>query len=493
MEDWWTHEAACALLQVITGIIIIMMVSIAFRFRKQKALSGGGHHEKSSSAALQPRDLPTTRPDEVDAPRLQLTRSADALPPRLQLTRPDEVDAMQSLRQQLAQELASMPPYEDLRGERRLLRFLRGNGTVQAAAQAFRQQLLWRSKERVDEIRKTVDPLPWSMTAHPELAVECKKIFNILPFHMDECLRTPEGHIVWLELPARLNLRAANQMPDEEFKRTWFSLMELRSRVLDEMSVKQQRLIKVVQIRDLKGLTASFYFSIVRNARLLARIKTVIKTSMGGHPESIDTAWLLNVPRFFPTVYALFSSLLNDNMKRKLRIVPFPHNLQVLVDVGGLDVLLAMTRLAAETLSCPGSGRTSVEAGNFLDLAVRMSAGNELRWDWNASDLEFSVTEFAEPTEAAESSNVVAAARMDMHSGIHVARRNSVCVFRWSNIHAWSSARSMSYSISLQNESEGHSLPPGTIATAVKPRQTGVSCCSCVPRVFSIRSCLSGR
>ena len=67
--------------------------------------------------------------------------------------------------------------------------------------------------------------------------------------------------------------------------------MELRSRVIDEMSASQQRLIKLIQIRDLRGFTPSFYMSLIQNASVLNRLKTIMKTSMAGYPEGIDSIW----------------------------------------------------------------------------------------------------------------------------------------------------------------------------------------------------------
>mmetsp|Transcript_40937 Transcript_40937/g.65389 ORF Transcript_40937/g.65389 Transcript_40937/m.65389 type:complete len:260 (+) Transcript_40937:2-781(+) len=253
--------------------------------------------------------------------------------------------------------------------------------------------------------------------------------------------------------------------------------MELRSRVLDELSSEKQRLIKVVQIRDLRGLTPSFYMSIVRNARLLGRIKTVISTSMKGHPESIDTSWLLNVPGFFPAIWGLFSPLMNDNMRSKIRIVAFPHDPQILVDVGGLDVLLAMTQLSAEGLPCPGSRNALVQAGNFLDLAIRLSCGDRLNWDWTGLDLEFSCTEFKGTDGVDNCINVVQARRMNEHRGVYIASSSSICVFRWSNIHAWRFARSMGYNISLQSGSDAVSTSVRAMRASTQSRRDVASCC----------------
>eukprot|EP00928_Gymnodinium_smaydae_P091978 TRINITY_DN75751_c0_g1_i1.p1 TRINITY_DN75751_c0_g1~~TRINITY_DN75751_c0_g1_i1.p1 ORF type:complete len:459 (-),score=37.12 TRINITY_DN75751_c0_g1_i1:266-1642(-) len=440
--------------------VAFLLCFLAFLIRSSKRGA-----EASSRKQSTPENEPTTR-----------KANASSL---LRLAKPEEVEQLQALRDDLRAELALMPPYEDVRGDRRLLRFLQGNGTVEAAARAFREQLKWRVKEGVDAIRDSVESLPWSMTAHPELAEECKRICKILPFYMDEQLCTSEGHLLWLELSARLDIQAFSQIQESEFKRLWFSLMELRSKTLDDSSVRHDRLIKVVQIRDMRGLTRSFCMAMLRNVRILSRLKLVIDTSMNAHPESINTLWFLNVPGFFPPLWAKYSYFMNEHMARKVRMIPFPHDPRILVEIGGLATLLSISRLAAEGLPCPGSSTTQVPAGSFVDLAVQLKAGDKLRWDWTGADVPFALMEFKEICEGVGSCDIVSSELLGSHSGVHFAASSSVCLFRWSNVRSWRGSKRISYTISIHCASDEGIVGPrhGSRTQSASRRKT--TCHNC--------------
>ena len=78
-----------------------------------------------------------------------------------------EAPALVALKDELRAELAAQPPWPDLIGDIRLLRFVRGHDCdVAAAADAYRQMLAWRAEAGMDAVRADIEArnlqLQWS-------------------------------------------------------------------------------------------------------------------------------------------------------------------------------------------------------------------------------------------------------------------------------------------------------------------------------------------
>mmetsp|Transcript_108174 Transcript_108174/g.316313 ORF Transcript_108174/g.316313 Transcript_108174/m.316313 type:complete len:523 (-) Transcript_108174:238-1806(-) len=385
-----------------------------------------------------------TREQRSSAARSHRGAMSSPLHPELQLVRPDERGAIDELVGELSPELQSVPPWEDLRGERCLLRFYRGHGSVASAARAYREMLSWRSKHGANSFREAVSELPWVLSSIPGM----DRICRALPIDINAG-RTAKGHLIWIERSGSLKVKDFTAIPDSEFQGTWGRLMELRTKHLDELSKLDDRLVKVVQIRDLRGFSASLYMSLVA-CGALRRLQSIILGSMSAHPESIDQVVMLNAPRAFNSLWALIEPVLNDRMRRKFRFLPHPHDPREVFDVGGASALLSLSSLAAPDLPCPGSGATAVAAGDFLDLAVRVPAGCAVRWQWSG-DLEFSAISFAESPATAEPLMLQSPVRLASASGSHVPNCSSVVLLRWSNTLPWSMATELSYCICLSD------------------------------------------
>lgn len=374
------------------------------------------------------------------------SRATCPLHPDLQLVRADERAAIDELARELSSELKALPPWEDLRGERCLLRFYRGHGSVPAAARAYREMLAWRSRSGANAFREAISELPWSQAAIPGM----DRICRALPIDINAG-RTAAGHVVWIERSGALKVKEFTAIPDAEFQSTWGRLTELRARYLDDLSRADGRLAKVVQIRDLRGFSASLYMSLV-SCGALKRLQGIILGSMSAYPESIDQVVMLNAPRAFNSLWALVKPLLNDRMRQKFRFLPHPHEPRAIFDVGGASALVSLCRLASPDLLCPGSGAAGVPAGDFLDLAVRVPAGRTVRWQW-AGDLEFSVTSFPEDPAVAAPLVLQVPVRLASASGSHTPAHDSVLLLRWANLQPWSMASKLSYSISVSDAS----------------------------------------
>lgn len=68
-----------------------------------------------------------------------------------------ELECMKILRERLSTELTDYPPYPELIGDRKFIRFLRGHDyNVDKITGLFRNHLNWRQENRVNEIRNQI-------------------------------------------------------------------------------------------------------------------------------------------------------------------------------------------------------------------------------------------------------------------------------------------------------------------------------------------------
>lgn len=378
-------------------------------------------------------------PAEVDTGAVASQLNVD---PELCLIRPDEVDVLARLKHELADSLLSMPQWEDVVGERKLLRFIRGHGgTSAAAAKAYRDFIAWRTDNGVDAIRRSVDDMLWSTVPFEGWG----RICSVLPMDIDAG-RTPFGHIVWIEKAGALDLNKIQIIPENELRHSLLSMLELRSKALDEMSVAQGRLIKCVQLRDLKGLGPKFFASVVRNGKLVLRLKEIVKASLSGHPETIEKIVMLNVPGAFYMLWNVIKPLLTERAKAKCMFLPSPYDAQTVWHVAGADALVALTRLLYP--GSAGQGRLQVAAGDFLDVALHVPDGDALEWSWQGGDLEFSLTVFPVARGPALRPEArVSPGRCCSRQGRVQGGGARVCFFRWSNAHSWSAAKEVSWAV----------------------------------------------
>ena len=65
--------------------------------------------------------------------------------------------ALKELKKLVQPEIDKYPPYPEVVGDRRLLRFIGGsNGNIEKAAEAYLKFLKWRQEANVDEIRNKI-------------------------------------------------------------------------------------------------------------------------------------------------------------------------------------------------------------------------------------------------------------------------------------------------------------------------------------------------
>lgn len=160
------------------------------------------------------------------------------------------------LRKELADDLARAPSakFEDVSGDIRLLRFLRGwDHSILEAAAAVREMLALRAKYDLDELHET-----W---AH----VECDHRTADFP-HQEAIDRlkpgittaglSHDGHVLVFE-PLRHHQygKVLEAIGDTGMRDHYFAQCESRMGQLQRLSVSQQRMVKMVLVLDWRGVS----------------------------------------------------------------------------------------------------------------------------------------------------------------------------------------------------------------------------------------------
>jgi len=305
---------------------------------------------------------------------------------------------------------------------------------------------VWRDDNEADDLRKAVEDLSWGTVPFPEW----KDVLQAMPMDIDAG-RNSDGNVVWIEWSGGVDIAKVATMPACTFRRKVFKMMELRSKVLDDLSRERNQLAKVVQVRDLRGLGPSFFVDLLRNRQMMARFRDLATSSVRAYPETLDKVLLLNVPQSFYLFWNVFQSILPEQAKKKFTFLQCPYDAQIVHEVAGCRALLSLTRLISPGLPCPGKGNTRVAGGAFQELALEVPAGTTLSWSWSGGVLDFSAVQFAVDNSLV-GKDIVPLARCSTHCGDSSAAVDSVVLLRWSNVFAWRASKTFSWDVSLSGK-----------------------------------------
>merc|ERR1712224_403093 len=119
---------------------------------------------------------------------------------------------------------------------------------------------------------------------------------------------------------------------DAELYEVDATMMELRQEALDRRTDEQDKLVKVVQLRDLSCLGVA---KLAGNAMMMNRLRKIVNNSLVAYPETLQQVLLLNAPSAFSGVWNIVSPLLNARVQSKVKFL-HPGNLQEIIDAAGL-------------------------------------------------------------------------------------------------------------------------------------------------------------
>lgn len=194
-------------------------------------------------------------------------------------------------------DLAEFPQHDDLSGDIRLLRFLRGySHSVTQACAAYRAMLATRKQYDVERIRAQVLARPLCAEEMPH----GREIYPMYPIQLN-CGVSRSGHLVSIDPLGVLQLvPLIDELGPEKLFEFMIGTAELRQIIMDEMSATSGALVQSVQIKDLHGLSLAAF----RDARAMQTLQSILSTCTDMYPESLATLYIINAPFFFPVVRA---------------------------------------------------------------------------------------------------------------------------------------------------------------------------------------------
>ena len=107
-----------------------------------------------------------------------------------------EVEMIQHVRNILGDELLSRPQFPEVVGDRRILRFIRGYGSVEKASKMMSKFLKWRIENNVDKIRQDI---VYNGKNHPKLFPHGQVILKLVPQIIISKRRTKNGSLISTE------------------------------------------------------------------------------------------------------------------------------------------------------------------------------------------------------------------------------------------------------------------------------------------------------
>jgi len=343
-------------------------------------------------------------------------------------------EAADALAAELSAERKVLPP-EDLHlfETPRLLRVLEANSwSRQMAAAQFRKMLAQRRRAGLEANGFGLGSAPWSLDSLPGMRDFLKEL------RVEADCFTLDGHMIWAQSMKRVDLTKIREMPEAEMLNTLELVMELRGSCLDRMSVQKGRLLKVIDVLDMTGLSV---VSLMRDGRILARLGKLINFSTVAHPETRLKTFVLNPPSSFSALMTWASPLLNARMKGKIKVCHGDNIAAVLAEYAGPQALDALARARMDV--CPGATVLRLDVGEICHASAWVKPGDLATWSFQvfpeSMHVGFSVQFFG-----LESSMRTVSRRTQVSgsvSGSMRAREAGLIWFTWSNKHSWATKK----------------------------------------------------
>ncbi|XP_077539844.1 SEC14-like protein 2 [Haemaphysalis longicornis] len=290
-----------------------------------------------------------------------------------------------------------------------LLRWLRAREfDVTRAEHMFRQHLRWRQQRNVDKLLTDyVHDVPKVMRDH-------------FPGGILDCC--PKGNPVWLINIGSVDIKGYLQvLPKADVYRHCMYLLEKQEKIKRDTSSKLGKEIETQYvIMDFENFSLRQVYS----WQVLNLLVGLLKMYEANFPESLEKAFVINVPSFFPTLWKMVRPLLTERTVSKVAIYGkdgWKPALLEFVDASRLPEYWGGTLTGPDgdprcpNLVCPGGevpdefreslaakklwGREGVQQRNVerrgrFELPVRVEeAGSRLRWAFQTAkgDLAFGV------------------------------------------------------------------------------------------------------
>ncbi|DBA03380.1 TPA: hypothetical protein N0F65_004657 [Lagenidium giganteum] len=371
----------------------------------------------------------------------------------------DEKDKLHAMRTSLEDDIkAAESPFQDVYGDLRLLRFLRGNKmNVSVAVTKFREMMALRKKHNLDTVRKAIA----EKNLTPEDFPLYNKIVSHLPFLNGYDLLDKDGNVLYFEMSGYADVRGLlENVTDEEWLEFFLYDMEYRAMRLDQLSRQNERLVQTVFVRDLTG------FSIARfNPRLLKRLPSLLSIATKCYPETTSETLILHTPWIFHKVWNGIAAWLQETQLRKIHMGDDTYE-HLLTLMGGRDRLPKLLggkstqHMIPQTgflgrdsyvLLCEdGATQAEIRAGGVLQLPFRMAANDTICWEYEvkAHDVDFGVKLRMQGDGGAQEVEKIAKTRVMASQticGSYTTTEEGTVVLSWDNSYSWTRSKLVAY------------------------------------------------
>lgn len=300
-----------------------------------------------------------------------------------------ELEQISEIRKALETELrqleATSANFPHTTGDIFMTRLLRGNnGNVEESVKWYRNCLELRAKFGLDDVhrRASAQNLRWSSTALPH-SEDMAKYFN---FVFDESLLSLTGHVVWYDAIGDARTAAMLKEFDKEKATEFFKyLVEIRSAVLDRMSVERGRLIRNTRIMDFE---ASGMWQMNKEWNKFEK-EVVYAMLMGTSIEHAQVLFVINFPWFFVKVWDTIKGNFPSRVVSRVRVLgsDFMSNPEYLAEVGPALTaeLLAKKRNRDPTgyvVPPLEGGLEYIPPGRVMERVVEVAAGQRVSWSY---------------------------------------------------------------------------------------------------------------
>jgi hypothetical protein len=234
------------------------------------------------------------------------------------------------MRRKLRNEINSSPPFPEVVGDRRLLRFYSGNErNINKACRKYAEFLKWREIQNVDRIRQEI------VYGGKNCALKFpsgEKILRLFPqIIMSGRPHDKDGRPLILEHYDFTPEEVLKEIAIEEYKIFFIYCMEFRMLILEQLSERYEReyvaanagnlrngygvILKHCIIRDLKGITFSHI-----NAKARAIFRTMMDIDTPYYPDIMEKAFHINAPKIFNDVWYFVKGFLPAYSVAKINI-----------------------------------------------------------------------------------------------------------------------------------------------------------------------------
>ena len=234
--------------------------------------------------------------------------------------------ALALMKQKLYDDMLSASQFEEVVSERRLLRFLRGmNFDIELAVSMFRDMLRWRKENDVDAIRTDIVENDMTPADFPHAGRVQRYYMSNMQYGHDE-----HGRPIHVEQIGKTCVKKLlSSFSEEEWIRHHIYQMEYLMLELDRISKEQGKLVRIVSIYDLRGLSKEHLH---RGAIKL--FKKTIKVTQNYYPEMMENCFFINSPKLFTMAWAMIKPWISERTVKKIEILGSKYQRRLRNSVG---------------------------------------------------------------------------------------------------------------------------------------------------------------